>query len=243
MALIPRRPLSLAWLALCGSTALGAAEFEPLSETRDWYLSLGVAVVPEVEEESSGPGGTSTYQWDDLEDDVAPRLAVGYLACAGGPGGGWALGAEVVAATCDITPAKYQVGGLDFANTSGNHLRYASLGVTVFGGYEFGINSDAESISTFLLVTPFVGGGMAYAESDLKIGNDSYAEDSGIGWYVEGGLRLGFIITERHWLLGALVDVTAGTGEVEVDLDSGTSSTLYLDRVGVGGSLVVGYRL
>jgi hypothetical protein len=40
-----------------------------------------------------------------------------------------------------------------------------------------------------------------------------------------------------------LVDFTVGTSEVDVDFGGGTSSTLTLKRIGVGGSLVIGYRL
>lgn len=245
MALIFRRSaLSVAMLALgTMSATLQAADFEEVTNTGDWYISLGVAVAPEVEEKTSGPGGSTTYEWKDIEDNIAPRLAIGYLACSGGNLGGWALGSEFVATTCDITPATYEAGGLTFSNTSSNHLRYSTAGVTLFGGYEFGINPDATEISAFFLLGPFIGGGVALADSEVRDSSGTYANDSGIGWYLEGGLRAGFVITEKRWLGGVLVDFTVGTSEVDVDFGGGTSSTLTLKRIGVGGSLIIGYRL
>jgi hypothetical protein len=115
--------------------------------------------------------------------------------------------------------------------------------VTLFGGYEFGINPDAAEISAFFLLGPFIGGGVALADSEVRDSSGTYANDSGIGWYLEGGLRAGFVITEKRWLGGVLVDFTVGTSEVDVDFGGGTSSTLTLKRIGVGGSLVIGYRL
>ena len=78
MPAVRRHPATVAALLL-GAT-LGAAEFEERTTTGDWYLSLGAAPVPEVEERTSGSGGASTYEWEQLEGDFAPRLAVGYLA-------------------------------------------------------------------------------------------------------------------------------------------------------------------
>ncbi len=225
------------------SSALHAAEFEEVTNTGDWYVSLGVTVAPDVKENTSGPSGSTTYDWKQQKDDVAPRLAIGYLACSGGKLGGWALGAEFVVSTCDITPATYEAGGQTFSNTSSNHLRYSTLGATIFGGYEFGINPDDNEISSFLLFAPFIGGGMARADSEVRDARGTYANDSGIGWYLEGGLRAGFVITERHWLGGVLVDFTVGTSEVDVDFGGGRKSTLTLDHIGVGGSLIIGYRL
>jgi hypothetical protein len=244
MAAIRHRAAVLAALALAGADA-GAADFDAWIETRDWYVSLGVAPAPEVEEETSGPGGTSTYEWKDpdREDEIAPRLALGYLACSGGNRGGWALGAELVATTCETTPRSYEVSGLTFANTSGDSLRYTTAGVTLYGGYQFGIDPDPEEISAFLLLTPFIGGGVAFADSEVRDQNGAYASDSGVGWYLEGGLRAGVFLTERNWVAGVLVDLTIGTGEVDIDFGDGTSSTLTHDRLGVGGSLVIGYRL
>ena len=238
-----RRSAALLVALTLGSAPLAAADFVERASTRDWYLSLGVAQAPEIEEESSGPGGGSTYEWEGIEDSVAPRLALGYLACSGGARGGWALGLEGVFTTCDATPSRYEVGDLEFNNTSNRTLRYSTLGLTLFGGYEFGINSDSDTLSSFLIIGPFVGGGAAYADSEVRDQGGAYDSDSGIGWYVEGGLRGGFFLTERHWVLGVMVDFTIGTGEVEVDFGNGSDSTLTHDRVGLAGAVVVGYRL
>ena len=224
-------------------SSLGAADFDAWTKTGDWYVSLGVAPVPEVEEETTGTGGGSTYEWENLEGDIAPRLALGYLACAGAARGGWALGIEAVFTTCDVTPTKYKVDGLTFSNTSNQTLRYHTAGVTVYGGYQFGINDNADSISAFLILTPFLGLGAAFADSEVRDQNGSYASDSGIGWYAEGGLRTGLLFTEKNWVMGALIDLTYGSGEVDLDFDDGSSSTLVHERVGLTASLMVGYRL
>ena len=94
-----------------------------------------------------------------------------------------------------------------------------------------------------MLFAPFIGGGAARADSEVRDSSGTYANDSGIGWYLEGGLRAGFVITERHWLGGVLVDFTVGTSEVDVDFGGGRKSNLTLNHIGVGGSLVIGYRL
>ena len=223
--------------------SLAAAQFEDWTQTRDWYLSFGVAPVPEVEEKISGSGGTSTYEWESLEGDFSPRLALGYLACGGDSRGGWTMGIEAVLTTCEVTPGKYQVGGLTFANTSSRSLYYHTAGVLLAGGYQYGINPDNESISAFLILAPFVGIGAAYADSEVRDQTGSYDSDSGIGWYAEGGLRLGVMLTERKWVGGVLADLVYGAGEVDLDFDDGSSSTLVHERIGVTVSLMMGYRL
>lgn len=236
-------PSLMAVTALSVGSPLGAAEIGVWTETRDWYISLGAAPVPEVEEETSGGNGSSTYEWEDLDGDFAPRLALGYLACSGGARGGWTMGIEAVLTTCDVTPSKYQVGGLTFSNTSNNTLRYHTAGVMVSGGYQFGINADADSISPFLIIAPFVGLGAAFADSDVRDQNGTYDSDSGIGWYAEGGLRGGLMFTEHRWIGGVMIDLTYSSGEVDLDFNDGSSSTLVHERMGVTASLVVGYRL
>ncbi len=230
-----------ACLALAAATTISLV---PLSaaDTGDWYVSLGVAAAPDIEEEGTGPSGRSTYTWEGVHDSVAPRLGVGYLACSGGANGGWALGVEGVITTCDVTPDSYQVDGLEFSNTSSNTLRYSTVGMTLYGGYQFGINPDNDTLSTFLLLTPFLGLGGAYADSELPDQGNSYEKGSGVGWYVEGGLRAGFFITERRWVVGAVADLTFSTGEVDIDYSQGRSSTVTHERAGVGAALVIGYR-
>jgi hypothetical protein len=242
MSAIRRSAAAVAAFAL-STSALTAADFAEWTNTRDWYLSLGVAPAPEVEEKTSGPGGGSTYEWKNLEDSVAMRLAIGYLACSGGVRGGWTLGVEGVATTCDVTPGRYKVDVLTFTNTSSASLRYTTLGATVYGGYQFGINPDADTVSSFLLIAPFVGGGAALADSEVRDQNGTYDSGNGVGWYFEGGLRGGFLLTEKHWLLGFFADFTYGTGEVKVDFGNNTDSSLTQDRVGFAGSVMVGYRL
>lgn len=240
---VSRRSAALVAAFALSTSALTAADFAEWTNTSDWYLSLGATRAPEVEEETSGPGGSSTYEWTGLEDSVAMRLAIGYLACSGGPKGGWALGLEGVATTCDVTPARYDVDGLTFSNTSSKSLSYTTVGATAYGGYQFGINPDRDSVSTFLLIAPFIGFGAALADSEVRDQNGTYDSGDGIGWYAEGGLRAGFFITEKHWLIGFFADFTVGTGEVDIEFGNNSDSTLTHERVGFAGSVTVGYRL
>ena len=235
-------PLAAIAMVSAGAS-LGAADFEGWAETGDWYVSLGAAPVPEVEEETTSVGGGSTYEWESLEGDFAPRLALGYLACAGGARGGWALGIEAVITTCDVTPSRYRLDNQTFSNTSDRTLRYHTAGVLVSGGYQFGINDKADAISAFLILTPFVGLGAAFADSEVRDVNGTYESDSGIGWYAEGGLRTGLMFTERKWVGGVLIDLVYSSGEVDVDFDDDSSSTLVHERVGLTAALMVGYRL
>jgi hypothetical protein len=224
-------------------THLSAADFVEWTETRDWLLSVGAAPVPDIEEKTNNVGGSTTTEWKKLEGDFSPRLALGYLSCAGGPQGGWTVGIEGVLTTCDVTPAQYQVDGLTFANTSKRTLRYHTAGVLLSGGYQFGIHPPVENISSFLIIAPFVGLGAAYADSEIRDQNGTYDHGNGVGWYVEGGLRAGFFVTERQWLGGFVADLVYSSGEVDVDFTNGSSSSLVHERTGFSASLVVGYRL
>lgn len=241
MAVVHRFAAGLALAAMLSQLVIGA-DFEQSIETGDWYVSFGVAPAPDVEEKGAGPGGQSTYSWDGVEDNLGPRLAIGYLACSGGSNGGLALGIEGVLTTCNVTPNSYRVGGQKFINTSNNTLRYSTAGAVVFGGYEFGINPDNEALSSFLVIGPFLGLGAAYADSELPSQGNNYDKAHGTGWYVEGGLRAGFFVTEKRWIGGVMADLVYSTGEVDIDYSDGRSSTLTHERSSVGGALVIGYR-
>jgi len=235
---------------LFGSIAMSAGLIAPLiavdevghenDKSVDFYGSLGLTVAPEIEESASGAGGSSLYKWQDAEDSYGQRLAVGHLICKGGPQGGWNLGVEIAASTTDITPRTYEVGGLSFANTSSSKLRYTTGGALIHFGYQFGSEPEPEEISAFFYIAPFIGGGAAWAQSEL--GGTSTSEN-GLGYYVEGGLRFGFALAEKHWVLGFMIDGVVGTSRVKIDFGGSNSSELSLDRLGVGGALFMGYRL
>jgi hypothetical protein len=222
----------------CGSA--WAADDHP--NTVDFYSSFGVTVAPDVEETAKGPSGTSEYVWRDPEDSIGYRFSLGHLICTGGPTGGSAIGVELVGSMTDITPNSYDTGGLSFANTSGNSLNYTTAGVLLHYGYQFGADPEADEIDAFMYLAPFIGGGAAWADSEFRNGS-SYDRKSGLGYYIEGGLRLGFAIEEKHFLLGIVVDGVIGTSQVKIDYGGGRSSELTLDRLGVGGSVILGYRL
>ena len=223
--------------------SLVAAEFEDQAKLVSFYGSFGVTVAPDVEEDTSGSGGSSHYVWSDPEASTGQRVAVGHLIGKGKESGGWALGFELAGSTTDITPGAYDVGGLSFTNTSSRTLRYTTAGAVLYGGYQFGINNVPEEVSVFFFLTPFIGGGAAWADSEIRDSVGSYAGERGVGYYIEGGLRFGFAITEKHWLLGVMVDGVVGTSSVNVDFGGGQTSELTLERGGVGGALFVGYRL
>jgi hypothetical protein len=109
-------------------------------------------------------------------------------------------------------------------------------------GYQFGADPEAEEIHTFIYLAPFIGGGAAWADSEFRNGS-SYESNSGLGYYIEGGLRLGFALEEKHWLLGVIIDGVIGTSRVKIDYGGGRSSELTIDRLGMGGYVVLGYRL
>jgi hypothetical protein len=225
------------------SAPLMAAEFEDQSKLVSFYGSFGVTVAPDVEEDTSGSGGSSHYVWSDPEASTGQRVAVGHLIGKGNQSGGWAFGIELASSTTDITPRTYDVGGLSFNNTSSRTLRYTTAGALVYGGYQYGINNVPEEVSVFFFLTPFLGGGAAWADSEIRDSVGTYAGERGVGYYIEGGLRFGFAITEKHWLLGVMVDGVVGTSTVNVEFGSGQTSELTLERGGVGGAFFVGYRL
>jgi hypothetical protein len=213
------------------------------AKTVDFYGSFGLTVAPDVEEDTQGPAGSSHYIWQHQKEDNGQRLAVGHLICDGGPQGGLAFGVEIAGSTTNITPRSYEVGGITFANTSSRTLRYTTAGLQLYGGYEFGINPERDDISAFFILAPFIGGGAAWADSEVRDLAGTYAGERGVGYYIEGGLRLGFFLTEKNWLLGLMVDGVIGTSTVKIDFAGGRSSELTLERSGICGAVVMGYRL
>ncbi len=235
--------LSCLLCSACSISSALALEEHGHAKTVDFYGSFGLTVAPDVEEDATGSGGSSHYEWRDLKDNTGLRAAVGHLICEGGPQGGLAFGVEIAGSTTNITPRSYDVGGSSFANTSSRTLRYTTAGALLYAGYEFGINPDRDEVSVFLFLAPFVGGGAAWADGEVRDINGTYASKRGLGFYVEGGLRLGLAATEKNWLLGVMVDGVIGTSRVKMDFGNGNSTDMTLDRLGVGGSVFVGFRL
>jgi hypothetical protein len=211
-----------------------------IDKSVDFYLSLGMTVAPEVEEFTTGPSGGSNYIWNDPAEDFGQRIALGHLINKEGARGNWSLGVELVGTTTDITPSSYEIGGITFANTSSRTLRYSTAGALLHFGYQFGSEPKPEEISAFIFLAPFIGGGAAWADSEF---GSATRYETGLGYYVEGGLRFGFAFAEKHFVLGFMVDAVIGTSTVNIDFDAGQSSELTLKRAGIGGALFAGYRL
>jgi hypothetical protein len=230
--------------ALPGILAAAAVDDVPFS---DLYLGFATAPPPKVKERTSTASGVeTTYKWREPRRQYGLQAAVTSLNGHGHGWGGWVWGAELVAADYDITPGTYSVDGApDTPNTSSSKLRCQTLGVSVLGGYEYGINGDndeVDGISGFLTVLPLVGYGAAWADNEVHTSSGSYTREKGLGSYYEAGIRVGGYLTERNWIYGVTVQGVVGSGKVKMDFPGGYSSELTLRRAGFGFGLVAGYR-
>lgn len=207
----------------------------------DLYASIGTAAGWEIEETSTAPGGATTiYEWAG-GDDHGLALAVGVLGGRAYAWGGIVAALEATAGQQDITPESYDVGGVGFANTSASELQAKSVGGRLYAGYEYGMDADTEGITGYVLVMPFIGGGLLWADNELHAGG-SYERKRGRGSYWEAGLRLAGFLTERRWTFGVAVDWAVGEGRVTMDFPGVYQSELELDRNGAAVTGIAGYR-
>jgi hypothetical protein len=213
----------------------------------DLELSLLLPPSPKVTERATAGDGTQTnYRWRDPGQSFGYGLEVATLNGVGHPWGGLVWGAALGGADYDITPGSYSVdGGGSFANTSSDKLHYRTLGVTVLGGYEYGINGDdqpGEGISSFLMILPLVTAGAAWTDDEQHNVNGSYTRERHTGSFYQVGLRIGGYLTEQDWIYGVSVEGLIGRAKAHLSFPGSTSSDLTLKQQGVGFGLTAGYR-
>jgi hypothetical protein len=234
----------------CALTPVACRGADLLSENvpfDDIYIGLSTPPTPRITEKTTDSlGNQTTYRWEQLNQDRGIDGEITSLNGTGHPWGGLVWGAKIDFAQYDITPATYGVdGGGTYSNSSPNSLHYQTLGVTLIGGYEYGINGDdgpGDGITSFLMILPFVSGGPAWAENEVNNGSGTYVRERRMGSYIEGGLRLGGYLTEEDWIYGVFIEGVASTGKVTLTFPGGYTSKLTLTQQGVNFGLSAGYR-
>ncbi len=235
---------------LIGVLAPSAQAADPLFADVDFHdLLLGFVLPPspKVTERATANDGTQTnYRWRDPGQSFGYGGEVGMICGTGHPWGGLVWGAMLSGVDYDITPGTYSVdGGGTVANTSPDKLHYRTLGVTLMGGYEYGINSNdglGDGISSFVMVLPLIAGGAAWTDDEQHNLSGSYVRERHTGSYYQFGLRLGGYLTERDWIYGVVVDGLIGRARAQLSFPGNISSELTLKQQGVGFGLIAGYR-
>jgi len=226
--------------ALLGVGAGWSAEERPF-EFQNLLIGLAGSPSPSVTENSKDASGTTTsYDWSGKRS-VGVQASALVLAGTGAAEGGWEFGGGVSFATYDITPNSFTVAGASYNNASSSTLHYRTVGVNVLGGYEYGL-IDIDDFRGFVEVTPILGAGIAWADNEIHGATGGYDKKTGVGAYVEYGLRVGAYITETRWIYGVNAFYMGGTSSVKMDFTGGYSSTLRLDRSGFGAGAAAGYR-
>lgn len=206
-------------------------------------VRVGVASTPapEISEEVTSAGTSAGYEWMGSSES-GWQLAIGSRCMRLCGYGGWIGGIDLVAAEADITPGSVRRSdGTVFV--LGQDLAYRSAGLQLAAGYAVASSLNPEELAIQFELTPFIGGGGAWAQTAGVGPSGSLVRDSGWGYYYEYGVRAGLYFTERHFLAGINAFWLMGSGSVDVELgNTGAQSELTLDRDGFGGGFDVGWR-
>jgi hypothetical protein len=207
----------------------------------DLLLSASSAPVPKVKENTTDSSGVTThYDWEGERSNGLEFTLAGKQGTTLESSGGWEYGIAVNVGNYNITPQSYVVAGNSYSNGSTNMLYYRTLGIDVLGGYEYGL-VDADDFHGFVEVTPILGLGLAQADNEVQV-NGTYSRKTGIGEYVDIGLRLGAFITESRWIYGVAITYQASLGMVKISMPGGNSSNLHFVASGLGFGFAAGYR-
>jgi len=232
---------------MCPPASSGADQLLEDVPFNDLDLGLTLPTSPKVTERATAGDGTqTTYRWRDPGQSFGYGLEIASLNGVGHPWGGVVWGAALSGADYDITPGSYSVdGGGTVINTSPDKLHYRTLGLTVLGGYEYGINGDdgpGDGISSFLMILPLVTAGAAWTDDEQHSITGTYIRERHTGAFYQVGLRIAGYLTERDWIYGILIEGLVGRAKAQLSFPGNTTSELTLKQQGVGVGLIAGYR-
>lgn len=209
----------------------------------DLRASITSAPAPEISERISGPATpTASYDWKDVDEQGIQISAGVALGSKARWWGGTVAQADLVFASYDITPGYLQRSdGATFSPASSG-LKYRTLGGQLAYGYHWASTIERQQLAVHFEFTPFIGAGLASAETSglNTLGDAASYEDTSM--YYEYGVRTGFYLTERGFLLGLTAFYVTGSDDLTIDLGGGASSELTLDREGFGAGLMSGWR-
>lgn len=228
-----------------GAVAATPAMAEDLKVAEFDYIrlqaSIGVVDAPEVEEDSTDSNGTNTnYEWNGGRDSGFQATLTAMFGRGRIGEMGWLWGVELAYGRYDITPANYSVNGGISQNGSANDLIHQTIGVNLLGGWQWGM-TDLDEFTGFVEIVPHVGGGLTMTDSEVFDSN-VYRRETGTGYYLEAGIRLGAYITEKRFIYGFNVSYSYSYAEADIEFAGGYDSELTLERRGLGVAGVAGYR-
>jgi hypothetical protein len=229
--------LGLAALAPALAEDLKVAEFDFIR----LQASIGAVEAPDVEEDSTDSNGTNTnYEWNGGRESGIQATITAMFGRAKLGEGGFEWGVELAFSNFNITPSDYTTNGSIANNGSTADLTHRTVGINLLGGWQWGLN-DLDDFSGFVEIVPHVGGGVAFTQSEV-FDNGTYVRDTGTGYYIEAGLRLGAYITEKRFIYGVNVSYAYAYSEADIQFSGGYDSELTLKRHGFGIAGVAGYR-
>jgi hypothetical protein len=222
------------------SLSAATASSDPGVPFHDVLIGISSAPGATVTERVTPTGAPVTqYDWADT-NDTGIQASITSLNGTGYRWGGIVWGAELVAGFYDITPGAFNVAGSTYKNSSGESLRYQTIGGNLILGYEYGISLQ-DGLQAFVTVLPYAGGGIGFADSELLNFANVMDRQRGSGKYGDYGIKFGGYLTERRWIYGLLVGFERSSSKVTIDF-SNASSEMTLKRSGATFGFQAGYR-
>ncbi|MBA2482018.1 MAG: hypothetical protein H0V44_15235 [Planctomycetes bacterium] len=210
----------------------------------DVRLSAGVMQAPSVSERVSDSAGTATYDWKGTDDlgFTGALYFIGAPEWATTSGGSLLLGTGIAYENFDITPQRYETGGLSYANARTDiELDHQVWRVDLMIGYGSPMRyTDLGDLHVEVLLVG--GGGLAYTRTQGFSSTSTPVRERGIGWTYVVGPRVGAYLCSSHWLCGVHADYLLSHAEVDVDLPNGAKSSLEIDGMGFVAAGDIGYR-
>jgi hypothetical protein len=232
------RPVAVASLiATTGLAAVEAVQVLPDPTTTQLRLWAGSPTTYDVEERI----GEQQWTWDG-ERHTPGGIAVEGLWARITPVGGVVASLGLEVQRHDITPSRYSYAGVTFTNTSPNRLRATNLGLTLGGGWQYGLTGDwSRGNQLWAECGPICAIGTSWISSDIRDGNGGYSKSDGRGWYYRYGLRLGVYLSEGRVLGGVTVAYERGRGEADIDTIGDRTAELTYEPDGLTWGGVIGY--
>jgi hypothetical protein len=236
-------PVVAAVALMAGTAGVAAAvdALDPGTPIFDLRLGLGSMANPSsiTETITAGNGLKTKYDWQGGADH-GKHITLGLTEGTLYRWGGLVYGGHLSYDQTDITPGAYEVNGLGY-RPRGPSLQYHAGGFDIDGGYAWVSSREPRDLAAYFEIMPFIGGGMAFADTVNQDGNGNFVKTTTQGFFYDYGVRGGAYLTERHFIVGIDVYYTAGEGRTQAKDVAGTDK-LKIDFDGFGGGIEAGWR-
>lgn len=235
--------VTLAWPGLLSAADAG----DEASPERTPYLDIraGWSQPPglKIEEDVSTVGQLGAgYSWNS-EDHRGNRGSLGVV-WGQDRKRGFIAGAGLSYTRWETTPSSYTGGPgvpTTYLYSNQNVLDAKLLMLDLQVGYQVGMNLN-ETISTWIELAPTLGIGGMTAISEAQVAPGMFRTASGTNLALEYGLRGGWYLGERNWMLGVTGAWAYTRADVDIDFSQYTSSTLRIEGKGFRLGVEAGYR-